>query len=152
RVLENFADWSHIPFVHDRILGSHELPHVSPSNMEAVEDESGFSIRYSYEQIDQSDIYGAGGALTIRREFVIYLPFMAHLYKVRPTGERSLLSMALCPHGPKQTTLYLWISRNHDFTRSDDEYRQLSLEVFAQDRAVVETQLPEQIPVDLKKE
>jgi phenylpropionate dioxygenase-like ring-hydroxylating dioxygenase large terminal subunit len=151
-VLENFADWSHIPFVHDGILGSHDLPRVTPSDVVEVEDESGFSIRYSYEQIDQSEIYGAGGALSIRREFVIYLPFMANLYKIRPSGERSLLSMALCPHGPKQTTLYLWISRDHDFERPDEDYRQLSVEVFAQDRAVVETQLPEQIPVDLKHE
>jgi vanillate O-demethylase monooxygenase subunit len=60
--------------------------------------------------------------------------------------------MALCPHGPRQTTLYLWISRDHDFERTDAEYRQLSVDVFAQDRAVVETQLPEQIPVDLKQE
>lgn len=152
RVLENFADWSHIPFVHDGILGSHELPRVTPSDVAEVEDENGFSIRYSYEQVDQSDIYGAGGELSIRREFVIYLPFMAHLYKVRPTGERSLLSMALCPHTPKQTTLYLWISRDHDFDRPDEEYRQLSVDVFAQDRAVVETQLPEQIPIELKQE
>jgi phenylpropionate dioxygenase-like ring-hydroxylating dioxygenase large terminal subunit len=152
RVLENFADWSHIPFVHDRILGSHDLPRVTPSDVEEREDEHGFSIRYSYEQIDQSEIYGDGGALSVRREFVIYLPFMAHLYKIRPTGERTLLSMALCPHGPKQTTLYLWISRDSDFDRPDDEYRQFSLDVFAQDRAVVETQLPEQIPVDLKQE
>jgi phenylpropionate dioxygenase-like ring-hydroxylating dioxygenase large terminal subunit len=152
RVLENFADWSHIPFVHDGILGHHDLPVVTPSEVTEVEDENGFSIRYSYEQLDQSEIYGAGGQLSIRRDFVIYLPFMAHLYKVRPTGERTLLSMALCPHGPRQTTLYLWISRDHDFERTDAEYRQLSVDVFAQDRAVVETQLPEQIPVDLKQE
>jgi phenylpropionate dioxygenase-like ring-hydroxylating dioxygenase large terminal subunit len=151
-VLENFADWSHIPFVHDGILGHHDLPMVTPSEVTEVEDENGFSIRYSYEQLDQSEIYGAGGQLSIRRDFVIYLPFMAHLYKVRPTGERTLLSMALCPHGPRQTTLYLWISRDHDFERTDAEYRQLSVDVFAQDRAVVETQLPEQIPVDLKQE
>lgn len=152
RVLENFADWSHLPFVHDGVLGSTDLPRVTPSDVVEVRDETGFSIRYAYEQIDQSDIYGAGGALSIRREFVIYLPFMAHLYKVRPSGERSLLSMALCPHGPRETTLFLWISRDHDFASSDDSYRQLSLDVFAQDRAVVETQLPEQIPVDLKQE
>jgi phenylpropionate dioxygenase-like ring-hydroxylating dioxygenase large terminal subunit len=152
RVLENFADWSHIPFVHDGILGSHNLPRVTPSDVTEVDDDTGFSIRYSYEQIDQSEIYGAGGTLSIRREFVIYLPFMAHLYKIRPTRERTLLSMALCPRGPKETTLYLWISRDHDYERADDEYRQLSLDVFAQDRAVVETQLPEQIPADLKQE
>jgi phenylpropionate dioxygenase-like ring-hydroxylating dioxygenase large terminal subunit len=152
RVLENFADWSHIPFVHDGVLGDHELPRANPSEVVEVEDETGFSIRYSYEQLDTSEIYGGGGALSVRREYVIYPPFTAHLYKVRPTGERSLLSLALCPIGPRETKLYLWISRNHDFDRPDDEYRQLSLDVFAQDRAIVETQLPEQIPADLKQE
>ena len=152
RVLENFCDWTHLPFVHDGVLGSHDLPRVSPSEAVEAEGEDGFSIRYSYEQVDQSELYGAGGKMSIRREFVVYLPFMAHLYKIAPSGEVSLLSMALCPRAPKQTKLYLWISRNHDFDRSDDEYRQLSRDVFAQDRRVVETQLPEQIPVDLKRE
>lgn len=152
RILENFCDWTHIPFVHDGILGSQELPRVTPSEVVEHEDEAGFSISYSYDQIDQSELYGEGGALTIRRTFVVYLPFMAHLYKIRPTGETTLLTMALCPHGPKETTLYLWISRNHDFERPDQEYRQLSLDVFRQDRRVVETQLPEQIPVDLRRE
>jgi phenylpropionate dioxygenase-like ring-hydroxylating dioxygenase large terminal subunit len=152
RVLENFCDWTHIPFVHDGVLGSHDLPRVTPSNVVEQEDEHGFAIKYSYEQIDQSELYGAGGTLSIRREFVVYLPFMAHLYKITPTGEATLLSLALCPHGPRETTLYLWISRNHDFDRPDDEYRQLSRDVFAQDRRVVETQRPEQIPIDLRRE
>jgi phenylpropionate dioxygenase-like ring-hydroxylating dioxygenase large terminal subunit len=152
RILENFCDWTHIPFVHDGVLGSHDLPRVTPSEVVEHEDQDGFSISYSYDQIDQSELYGAGGTLMIRRKFVVYVPFIAHLYKIRPTGEASLLSLALCPHGPKETTLYLWISRNHDFQRPDDEYRQLSVDVFAQDRRVVETQLPEEIPVDLKRE
>jgi phenylpropionate dioxygenase-like ring-hydroxylating dioxygenase large terminal subunit len=152
RVLENFCDWTHIPFVHDGLLGSQDLPRVTPSEAVEVQDEDGCSIRYSYEQIDQSVLYGDGGKLSIRRQFVVYLPFVAHLYKIAPTGDASLLSLALCPHTPKQTTLYLWIARNHDFERPDDEYRQLSQDVFAQDRRIVETQLPEQIPVDLKRE
>jgi phenylpropionate dioxygenase-like ring-hydroxylating dioxygenase large terminal subunit len=152
RILENFCDWTHIPFVHDGVLGSHDLPRTTPSEVVEHEDEAGFSISYSYDQIDQSELYGAGGTLSIRREFVVYLAFMSHLYKVRPTGEATLLSLALCPHGPKETTLYLWISRNYDFERPDEDYRQLSLDVFAQDRRVVETQLPEQIPVDLRQE
>ncbi len=152
RVLENFCDWSHVPFVHDGVLGSTELPEVSPTPVSEEEDESGFAIRYAYEQIDQSELYGAGGALNIRREFVVYLPFFSHLYKIRPGGERSLLTMGLCPHTPTTTTLYLWISRDHELERADDEYRELSRVVFAQDRRVVETQRPEQLPVELRRE
>ena len=152
RILENFCDWAHLPFVHDGVLGSHRLPNVVPSAVTESENEDGYSIRYSYEQLDQSTLYGAGGQINIRRDFVVYLPLLAHLYKRRPTGEASLLTMALCPHAPKETTLYLWISRNHDFERPDDEYRELSRTVFAQDRRVVETQRPEQLPVELKQE
>jgi phenylpropionate dioxygenase-like ring-hydroxylating dioxygenase large terminal subunit len=152
RILENFCDWTHLPFVHDGVLGSSKRAQVTPTGVTTQEDAEGYSIRYSYEQIDQSELYGGGGERNIRRDFVVYLPFMAHLYKVLPTGERNLLTMALCPHAPAKTTLYLWISRDHDLDRPDDEYRELSRFVFAQDRRVVETQRPEQIPIDLKQE
>jgi phenylpropionate dioxygenase-like ring-hydroxylating dioxygenase large terminal subunit len=152
RILENFCDWTHLPFVHDGVLGTPALAQVTPSEVTESDDDDGYSIRYSYDQIDQSEIYGGGGQRSIRRDFVVYLPFFANLYKTLPTGERNLLTMALCPHSARRTTLYLWISRDHDFERPDEEYREFSRVVFAQDKRVVETQRPEQIPTDLKAE
>jgi phenylpropionate dioxygenase-like ring-hydroxylating dioxygenase large terminal subunit len=152
RILENFCDWSHVPFVHDVILGSSDLPAVQPTPIVENQDQRGYSFSYSYEQVDQSEIYGDGGALTVRRDFVVFLPFFANLYKVRPTGERTLLTMAICPHSAMRTTLWLWVSRDHAFDRPDDEYRAFSQLVFDQDRRVVESQRPEQLPVSLRRE
>ncbi|MGH2788743.1 MAG: Rieske 2Fe-2S domain-containing protein [Actinomycetota bacterium] len=154
RILENFCDWSHIPFVHGGILGSEDIPRpqIDPSPVWEKETEEGFTLGYSYEQIDQSDLYGKGGTLSVRRDFVVYLPFMSHLYKSTPDGHRSLLSMAVCPHSPRESTLFLWIARNHSFDVPDDDFRQLSVDVFAQDARVVQSQRPEEIPLDLKEE
>lgn len=154
RILENFCDWSHIPFVHGDTLGREDIPRpaVEPSPVWEKETENGYVLGYSYEQIDQSEVYGAGGALMVRRDFVVHLPFMSHLYKTDPNGHRSLLSMAVCPRSPQESTLFLWISRNHSFDTDDDVFRQLSVDVFAQDARVVQSQRPEEIPVDLKQE
>lgn len=154
RVLENFCDWSHIPFVHSGILGREDAPRpeVNPSPVWEKETEDGYAIGYSYEQLDQSDLYGKGGSLSIKRDIIVYLPFTAHLYKSDPNGNTSLLSLAVCPRSAKESVLYLWISRNHSFDVPDQDYRQLSLDVFEQDARIVQSQRPEEIPVDLKEE
>ena len=140
--------------MHDGTLGTSELPEVEASPVTEEEDENGFAIRYSYEQLDQSEVYGAGGARSISGVTSSSTSrSCAHLYKVRPTGERSLLSMGLCPNTATTTTLYLWISRDHDLERARRaRIRELSRVVFAQDRRVVETQRPEQLPIELRKE
>jgi len=43
-------------------------------------------------------------------------------------------------------------SRNFALDRSDDDSRELIHTIFAQDRAIVERQRPEELPVDLSEE
>lgn len=154
RILENFCDWSHLPFVHSGLLGREDNPRPTVAPSPVWEEEGGGEHRlgYSYEQLDESEVYGGAGALNIRREFVVYLPFMAHLCKIDPNGNKSLLSAVVSPRGPRTSTVYLWISRNHSFDTPDDTFREFSREIFAQDRRIVEMQRPEEIPVDLKEE
>ena len=89
-----------------------------------------------------------------RNVFEITLPFTVHLNRQEPDkGHETIISMSVAPLTPKTSTLYLWITRNH--TREpehDGLFRDFSLHVFAQDRVVVESQRPEQIPLDLRDE
>lgn len=154
RVLENFCDWSHIPFVHEGLLGTPEIarPALEPSEIWEKETEYGYSLGYSYEQIDQSQLFGKGVS-SIRREFVIYLPFTVHLYKYQPDRQHKLLaSLIVSPISPKESALYSWCSRDYDLDTADQVYLEYEEAVFAQDQRIVESQRPEEIPTDLKEE
>ncbi|MDQ3914737.1 MAG: aromatic ring-hydroxylating dioxygenase subunit alpha [Actinomycetota bacterium] len=154
RVMENFCDWSHIPFVHEGTLGRPDIPRPAedPTPVWEHAGEEGYSLGYAYEQIDQSQLVGQGGKLSIRREFVVYLPFTTHIYKINPDGKRLLLTLIVSPTTPKESRLFYWICRDYLFDTPDEDFRQTHEEVFAEDQVVVESQRPEEIPVDLKEE
>lgn len=154
RIMENFGDWAHVPFVHDGVLGSVERPRPEkdPTEIWERETEFGYSLGYSYEQIDTSKIYGEGGKISIRREYVVNIPFWSHLYKINPDGQVSLFSLVVAPITPKRSTLYLWMSRNHSKEEPEDTFRSHSELVFQQDKRIVESQRPEEIPIELKEE
>lgn len=150
RMIENFCDWSHLPWVHPNLLGSRDKAVVEPYDVWEREDAIGFT----YEQNEPNELYG--GELQdrwIRYEFIVYLPFTVHLYKHEPEERTTMISMSVAPIEPKLSTLYLWQVRNHTLEPEVDEaYVDFSRQVFAQDKRVVESQRPEEIPLDLKEE
>jgi phenylpropionate dioxygenase-like ring-hydroxylating dioxygenase large terminal subunit len=60
--------------------------------------------------------------------------------------------MAAAPTSARLTNMYLWILRNYDFDKPDQEFTDFTHTIMEQDRAVVESQRPEEIPIDLREE
>jgi hypothetical protein len=46
----------------------------------------------------------------------------------------------------------MFLARNYAFNESDEKFRKFSMEVAEQDRIVVESQRPEDLPLDLSEE
>jgi len=149
RAVENFMDFSHFPYVHDGLLGSEDRSLVEPYDV--IELEAG-GLFYAFEQEEPSELYGKGGQL-IRYEYYLYLPFMIHLRKVeKETGAVTLISMVAAPTTAKTTDLYVWIVRNHSFDQPDSAFKDFTDRIMEQDRVVVESQRPEELPVALREE
>src|SRR5262245_56556834 len=150
RVLENFCDWAHLPWVHENLLGTRDRAEVRPYDVWESDLQMGHTIEQD-EPLGPDDLYST--RLT-RNVFVVTVPFTVHLNRQEPEkGHETMISMSVAPVTPKLSTLYLWITRNH--TREpehDDTFRQFSEAVFSQDRRVVESQRPEEIPLDLRDE
>ena len=150
RVLENFCDWAHLPWVHENVLGSRDRAEVSPYDIWESDLQMGHTIEQD-EPLGPDDLYSTQ---VTRNVFVVTLPFTVHLNRQEPDkGHETIISMAVAPITPKLSTLYLWITRNH--TREpeyDAMFRQFSEGVFSQDRRMVESQRPEEIPLDLRDE
>ena len=61
--------------------------------------------------------------------------------------------MASAPLGRKETRTFSWCSRNYDLDASLDQgFVDFQTVILDQDRLVVESQRPEELPVDLSEE
>lgn len=150
RAVENFMDFSHFPYVHGGLLGTEERALVEPYEVMDLEEEGLF---YAFEQEEPSELYGKGGSQRIRYEYYLYMPFTIHLRKVdTASGETTVISMVASPTTAKTTDLYLWIVRNHSFDHPDAEFKDFTDVIMEQDRVVVESQRPEELPVELREE
>jgi phenylpropionate dioxygenase-like ring-hydroxylating dioxygenase large terminal subunit len=150
RVLENFCDWAHLPWVHENLLGTRDRAEVRPYDIWESNTQMGFTIEQD-EPLGPDDLYST--QLT-RNTFVVTLPFTVHLNRSEPDkGHQTIISMSVAPITPKSSTLYAWVTRNHALEPEHDElFRQFDLTILEQDRVIVESQRPEEIPLDLKDE
>jgi len=148
RSVENFMDLSHFPYVHDGILGSRENTVVAEHE---VEDRDGV-LYYYYEAPEPSTLHSDADEMVLW-EYYLTGPFTIHLCKTVPNGERTLISMASSPTDTALTHMFLWIARNYDHDPEHDQtFIDFTHTIMEQDRLVVESQRPEQIPIDLRDE
>jgi phenylpropionate dioxygenase-like ring-hydroxylating dioxygenase large terminal subunit len=156
RRIENFVDVSHFPFVHEGVLGDPREPEVR--DYEVVRDETSLRFAAGLELAPANPFKrdGAGAEELVARdpiEYAIHMPFTAHLSQPLPDGKRYTLFMAASPVTRHETRSFSFGSRNYDLGQgSYEEWIDYQKVVLEQDRVVVETQRPEELPVDLAAE
>jgi phenylpropionate dioxygenase-like ring-hydroxylating dioxygenase large terminal subunit len=145
RYIENFTDFSHFPYVHPGSLGDPEHPEVAPFEIERTA--LGLSWVNNVRLPSSADHLG---------DYVSYntnllFPFSVYL---RALGEEgiTILFTATQPITDGRSSNWLMFARNHSFDRPDDTWTKFSENIWAEDKRVVESQRPEELPVDLTKE
>jgi phenylpropionate dioxygenase-like ring-hydroxylating dioxygenase large terminal subunit len=145
RVVENAMDFSHFNFVHKGLTELADGPVISPHTVERTD----YGLHYEYYDT------------SITREYSLYAPFTLHDRKVEANGDVSVLTLVAAPLDANTTHVYQFIARNHSGAVALQGHGRQQREaevtaavevVMAQDRAIVESQRPEQIPLDLKDE
>ncbi len=153
RAIENFLDVSHFAWVHDGLLGTRDNT-VTPRHEVEVD---GSNIKYTIWPPLPTDLRGAtdqGAGNHSYYSYLLHLPFTAHIeggWDHRP-GEHDYISMVASPISSNRTRVFCWRSRDHSFDESDDELAEFQRFVLLQDKAIVESQRPEEIPLDLRDE
>lgn len=134
RFIENMLDRSHFPWVHENILGTRDHPEVS--------------------DIDIRDIPGGFGYLAEgRTAYELQLPFtLTYRPHLTDKAKWQTISFASCPISSKRLRSFGWVWSNFTEGLSDEEVRARTLTLYEQDRAVVEAQRPEELPLDLTEE
>ncbi len=150
RHAENFTDLAHLAFVHVGTFGDPDRPEIPPYEVEHRPD--GLRRSIEFQEIDFDDATGqrAGIVPTVYR-YDLSFPFATKLsieYPNRPT--RHFMDVP-SPIGIRRSRIFL-ISASNDPTFDPTAYNAFQLLVNAQDKAVVQTQRPEELPLDLREE
>ena len=148
RLIENYLDAAHFPFVHEGMLGDQRHPELG--EFEARITERG--VESDPIAVYQPDPYG-GAAGQVTYTYHAFRPLTAHFTKHMP-GATNGMVLTITPHDRLDSTAWFIVATT---ARSDSaalraEYTPRIELIFEQDRAVVEGQRPELLPLDLQAE
>jgi phenylpropionate dioxygenase-like ring-hydroxylating dioxygenase large terminal subunit len=145
RAIENGMDFSHFNFVHKGLTELADGPVIKYHDVREVPG----GIAYEYDDS------------LITRRYRLCIPFLLHDEKVQRNGDTSVVTIIAAPRTSATTEVFTFITRNHASAvalrgsgenQDRDSVRAAVEEVFNQDRRIVESQRPEQIPTDLREE
>ncbi len=148
RLIENYLDAAHFPFVHEGMLGD-------PARAAMPE----FEVRRTATGIEsdpifvyQPDPYGSASGM-VSYTYHVYRPLTAHFTKHSPTTTNGM-SLVITPHDELDSSGWFLVATTaqRDSERLRIDYEPRIRQIFEEDRAVVETQRPELLPLDLQEE
>ncbi|MBP1860135.1 aromatic ring-hydroxylating oxygenase subunit alpha [Rhizobium herbae] len=152
RVVENFLDMAHFPFVHADILGSEphtEVPGYLSEIRRDVDEVWATNCTFFQPRIAATESEGAFVHLTYR----VPNPFVVMLYRVCPTSPNRLDAIALFIQPLEeglcraQPVMYLV-----DDTSTQTALLNFEQVIFLQDRIIVENQRPLLLPLEPRQE
>jgi phenylpropionate dioxygenase-like ring-hydroxylating dioxygenase large terminal subunit len=143
RVIENFLDVGHFPFVHEGILGDRARPEIADYTAGVGPD----GVVAEGVKVFQPDPYGTGQGSTVTYTYRVLRPLSATLVKHGDLSFGMLLSVT--PHDAVDSTAWMWMAMNYMTDSSMVEFQD---RIFAQDRPILESQRPELLPLDLQAE
>ena len=152
RVVENFLDMAHFPFVHTDILGSEphtEVPHYDSEIRRDVDEVWATNCTFFQSRIAATEAAGNFVHLTYR----VPAPFMVMLYRVCPSAPDRLDAIALFIQ-PMEADLcraqpVMWLV---DGISTDAALLRFEQVIFLQDRIIVENQRPLLLPLEPRAE
>ena len=147
RFAENALDLAHLDFVHPGLLGTHGDTVIAPYEVE-VDDDS-VTMRSSKRSVGSETF--AAGVEAIHRETRLEMPYTFTLM-IRGYRGTTVIWGLHHPIDTDRCALWRFESRNHSFDTPDQEFIDFLDLLLPQDQAVIESQRPQMVPVDLTEE
>ncbi|MCX4092400.1 aromatic ring-hydroxylating dioxygenase subunit alpha [Nocardia sp. alder85J] len=146
RQVEGFLDVAHFGFVHEGTFGDPD--NVEVPDYRPVVTEYGFEVDYpsSVGNYPHGGKVGEPGFLWLRH-FETFVPFTATITIHFPDGGLLSIMNAASPVSARRTRMFAPIARNFDTDQPVTDVYAFNLRIFEEDRAVVEIQKPENLPL-----
>ena len=149
RVVENFLDMAHFPFVHEGILG--QQPHTEVPDYEVVEADGGLQASQCYFW-QPAGLPGQAGA-QIEYIYRVKRPLVASLSKKASGGQGGLhIMLAVSPVSQTETRAWLVSVHEDDTVHTDQQLDAFNMAILLQDTPIVESQHPKYLPLELDAE
>ncbi len=151
RQLEGFLDVAHFAFVHKNTFGDPNNTTVPPYHTRPTT--AGFEAEYR-STVGNYPIGVDRGQPGFEwlRHFRVHLPFTATLEIHFPNEGRLVIMNAASPVSARVTRLFAPIARNFDKQMPVQDVYDFNQRIFEEDKAIVEAQKPENLPLDLSLE
>lgn len=147
RVIENFLDVGHFPFVHAGLLG--DPGHTEVGDYEVETTAEGVLARDI--PVWQPDPDGTGHAAEVKYTYRVLRPLTAYFLKSQREQRFSIFN-AVSPVDDGVSVAWLIMALNYAPEATDEHLRVFQDRVSAQDIPIVESQRPELLPLDLQAE
>lgn len=147
RIVENFLDVAHFPFVHENILGVRERAEIA--DYDVVTDETG--VTASNIRVYQPNPDGTGEGKEVVYTYNVFRPLVAYFRK-EAEGPRFAILLMVTPIEELHSLMWMWMVMNHSYDTPEEELRAFQDEIALQDLPIVESQRPELLPLDLQSE
>ena len=149
RVIENFLDVSHLMWVHEGYLGVPTHAQIPEHHVHEVEGR----LVADPIRVYQPDPDGRGKVLDNDYVYEIVAPMAVRFRKSDDrTSEVFSIILMVTPSKVRETKAYMLLSRNYGFDMDDKIFQDFQDKIFSQDLAILESQRPEELPLDLQQE
>ncbi|MFY3383102.1 Rieske 2Fe-2S domain-containing protein [Paracidovorax sp. MALMAid1276] len=154
RIIENFLDMSHFGFVHEGWLGSRDATAIDDYRVEPTP--TGLRATGCKAWQPQSSLHATAPA-QVEYTYEVTAPYAAVLTKVPETGTtavdgwRESIALFICPMTPVHSRVWFRLAVA-DFESPDEKLQAFQHTIFTQDQPVLESQMPQRLPLDLRAE
>lgn len=155
RQVENFTDFGHFPWVHPGLLGDVNRPIVPDYSV----DVEGHILHYTVVRpeapnTDDFPVFANDDVVQPERRsrYELHCPYTIVL-RLGWGGEKGMVYFFVSqPISENECRGYCIIGRNYDLDQPDTVLQDFEDTIFGQDKRIVESQRPEQVPFDLADE
>jgi len=147
RVIENFLDVAHFPFVHENSLGTRERPEIP--EYEVTTDGNG--VTANNITVFQPNPDGTGVGKEVTYTYKVFRPMIAYFTKAS-AGPQLAIMLMVTPVDEVHSLAWMQMLMNHSYDVPEAELRGFQDRVTGEDIPIVESQRPELLPLDLQAE
>ncbi len=152
RQMEGFLDVAHFAWVHAESFADRNNPFVPAYRVDVTD----YGLQAAYVSTVSNYPKGmqhlAPADFKWLRVYDVFPPFAARLTIHFPQGGKLWILNAACPVSARKTRLFVPIARNFDKESSLEDVYAFNMKIFHEDKAIVEAQKPEDLPLDLQEE
>lgn len=150
RVVENLIDPAHFAFVHKGVFADSSHPEVTHCDLELHPD--GMSFKFGVWEVITRSGQSDSPMLFVTTQYHLYHPLIG--YFQRRAQDDSLMSLffLVTPIDEEECVLWFWLLENYLHHIPEQAFLARQDQIISQDIAVVESQRPRRLPLDLQAE